>query len=153
MILYSVHPLKPKWNSKFLYNWQSVRLGVDRLCGAHDQILFIISHHFLFDHQSSLAILYQQSHLVVRQEKHSEEITVEFYLRTISIMLVAFRNMPKIFRHGAEGFTSPPKESVLRIFIALKNSPPSAECEPPNLGSNGKHANHYITEGDARLLS
>jgi hypothetical protein len=27
----------------------------------------------------------------------------------------------KILRHGADGFTSPPKEVVLRIFIALKN--------------------------------
>jgi hypothetical protein len=120
MILYSVHPLKPKWNLKFLYNWQSVRLGVERLCGAHDQILFIISHRFIFVHQSSLAILYQQSHPVVRQEKHSEEITVEFYLRTISYILVAFRNMPKIFRHGAEGFTSPPKKACCGFLSPLK---------------------------------
>jgi hypothetical protein len=31
---------------------------------------------------------------------------------------------PKILRHGASGFTSPPKEGVLRIFIALKNQSP-----------------------------
>jgi hypothetical protein len=29
----------------------------------------------------------------------------------------------------ADGFTSPPKEGVLRIFIALKNPSPSAEFE------------------------
>jgi hypothetical protein len=39
---------------------------------------------------------------------------------------------------GADGFTSPPKEGVLRILIALKNPPPSAEFESVNLGSNGK---------------
>jgi hypothetical protein len=26
-----------------------------------------------------------------------------------------------ILRHGADGFTSPPKEDMLRIFVALKN--------------------------------
>jgi hypothetical protein len=36
-------------------------------------------------------------------------------------------------RHGTDGFTSPPKEVVLRIFIGI---------EPANLGSSGEHANH-----------
>jgi hypothetical protein len=36
----------------------------------------------------------------------------------------------KILRHGADGFTSPPKEGVLRIFIALRNILPSAGREP-----------------------
>jgi hypothetical protein len=48
----------------------------------------------------------------------------------------------KILRHGADGFISPPNESVLRIFGALKNTSPSAGFEPSNLGSNGKHANY-----------
>jgi hypothetical protein len=51
----------------------------------------------------------------------------------------------KILRHGAEGFTSPPKEGVLGIVIALKSPSPSTAPEPANLGSNGKHANHYTT--------
>jgi hypothetical protein len=55
----------------------------------------------------------------------------------------------KISRHGANGFTSPPKEGVLRIFIALKNPSPSAGFEPTDLGANGKHANHYTTEDDS----
>jgi hypothetical protein len=54
----------------------------------------------------------------------------------------------KILRHGADGFTSPPREGVLRIFIALKNPSPSAGFEPANLESNIKHANHYATEDD-----
>jgi hypothetical protein len=46
----------------------------------------------------------------------------------------------KDLRHGAEGFTSPPKESVLRIFIALKNPSFSAGFESAYVGFNGKHA-------------
>jgi hypothetical protein len=45
--------------------------------------------------------------------------------------------------NGADGFTSPPKEGVLRIFIALKNPSPSTGFERVNLGSNDKHANNY----------
>jgi hypothetical protein len=41
-------------------------------------------------------------------------------------------------RHGTGGFTSPPKEVVLRIFITLKNPSSSAGFEPANLGSSGK---------------
>jgi hypothetical protein len=51
-------------------------------------------------------------------------------------------------RHGADGFTSPPKEGVLRIFITLKFHRPRPGL---NLGSSGKHANHYTTEGDCFL--
>jgi hypothetical protein len=51
-------------------------------------------------------------------------------------------------RHGTDGFTSPPKEVVLRIFITLQNPSSSAGVEPANLGSSGKHANHYTTECD-----
>jgi hypothetical protein len=54
----------------------------------------------------------------------------------------------KILRHGADGFTSPPKEVVLRIVIALKIPSLSAGFEPANLGSNGKHDNNYTTEND-----
>jgi hypothetical protein len=35
-----------------------------------------------------------------------------------------FKHAAKILRHGANGFTSPPKEGVLPIFIILKNSRP-----------------------------
>ena len=42
--------------------------------------------------------------------------------------------------HGNDGFTSPPKEGVLRIFFALKNSTASAGFEPANLGTKGQHA-------------
>jgi hypothetical protein len=51
-------------------------------------------------------------------------------------------------RHGTDGFTSPPKEVVLRIFITLKNPSTSA-----NLGSSGEHANHYSTEDDINSIA
>jgi hypothetical protein len=35
-----------------------------------------------------------------------------------------------ILRHGADGFTSPPKKGVLRIFIALKNPSPEPGLNP-----------------------
>jgi hypothetical protein len=43
-------------------------------------------------------------------------------------------------RHGTDGFTSPPKEGVLRIFFAFKNPTASARFEPANLGTKGQHA-------------
>jgi len=43
-------------------------------------------------------------------------------------------------RHGTDGFTSPLKEGVLRIFFALKNPTASAGFEPTNLGTKGQHA-------------
>jgi hypothetical protein len=45
----------------------------------------------------------------------------------------------KILRHRTDGFTFPPKEVVLRIFIAIKNSLSSAGFEPANHRSSGKH--------------
>jgi len=43
-------------------------------------------------------------------------------------------------RHGTDGFTSPPKEGVLRVFFALKNLTVSAGFESANLGTKGQHA-------------
>jgi hypothetical protein len=48
----------------------------------------------------------------------------------------------KFLRRGADSFASPPKEGVLRIFIAL------GRVWTGNLRSNGMHANHYKTEDD-----
>jgi hypothetical protein len=42
--------------------------------------------------------------------------------------------------HGTNNFTSLPKDVVLRIFVTLKNPLSSAEFEPVNLRSSGKHA-------------
>jgi hypothetical protein len=48
-----------------------------------------------------------------------------------------------MLQHGDYGFTSPPKEGMLWSPL---QSVASSEFEPANLGSNGKHANHYTTE-------
>jgi hypothetical protein len=45
-------------------------------------------------------------------------------------------------RDGASEFASPPKEDVLRSYIALTNPMPSTGFETENFGSNIKHANH-----------
>ena len=63
------------------------------------------------------------------------------------VILPKFRLPPKFrdllhvpnLRHGTDGFTSPPKEGVLRIFRP-KNPTASAGFEPANLGTKGQHA-------------
>jgi hypothetical protein len=47
---------------------------------------------------------------------------------------------------------SPQKEVMLQIFIALKNPSLSASSEHTNLGSNGKHNNHYTTDNDIKPI-
>jgi hypothetical protein len=47
-----------------------------------------------------------------------------------------------ILQHGANGFTSLPKEGMLRIFSHEKNPTASAGFEPANSGTRGQHANH-----------
>jgi len=42
-------------------------------------------------------------------------------------------------RHGTDGFTSPPKEGMLRIFSPFKIPTASAGFEPANLGTKGQH--------------
>ena len=55
---------------------------------------------------------------------------------------VTFRDLLRAvnIRHGTNGFTSLPKEGVLRIFFSLKNPTFSAGFEPSNLGTKGQHA-------------
>jgi hypothetical protein len=58
----------------------------------------------------------------------------------------------KSYGIGSKAFTSPPKEGVLRIFIAFKIPSPSAACEPAILGSNNKHANHCTIKATFNYL-
>jgi hypothetical protein len=46
-------------------------------------------------------------------------------------------NMPQNLLHGDDGFTSPPKEVVLRIFIALKIYRIRSGLNPRTYGSLG----------------
>jgi hypothetical protein len=65
-------------------------------------------------------------------------MAAEFSLRNISIHARKVLLHDVNLRHEADGFTSPPKEVVLQIFITSI----SAGIEPANLGSSGEHANH-----------
>ena len=53
-------------------------------------------------------------------------MAAEFCLRNISIHARKVLLHAVNLRHGTDGFTSPPKEVVLRIFITLKNPLTSA---------------------------
>jgi hypothetical protein len=104
-----------------------------------------------FLHQSSLVILLQ-SLLVAKQEELVKEM-MSLALRSIFVYISKESlTWHKVLRHGAGAFTSPQKQGVLRIFIALKNPLPLTGFEPVNLGSVGKHANHYTTEDDMEPL-
>jgi hypothetical protein len=52
-------------------------------------------------------------------------------------------SVPQKLTHGTSGFTSHPKEGVLRFCTALKNQ---SHCLA--FGSSGKHNNQYTNEGD-----
>jgi hypothetical protein len=88
---------------------------------------------------------YQQSSITKQKELAKE--MMDLALRSILVHTwKGYLTCRKIFRHGADGFTSPPEEGVLRVFIAPTNPSPSTVFEPANLGSNSKHANHRSTE-------
>jgi len=70
-------------------------------------------------------------------EKCSDKFSLEYPLPRNSRDLLHAANL----RHGTDGFTSPPKEGVLRILSPLKNPTASAGFEPANLGAKGQHAN------------
>ena len=62
-------------------------------------------------------------------ELHGREMADEFCHVTFRDLLHAVN-----LRHGTDGFTSPPKEGV------LKNPTASVGFEPANLGTKGQHA-------------
>jgi hypothetical protein len=46
-------------------------------------------------------------------------------------------------RHGTDGFTSLPKEGMMRIF-SPENTTASAGFEPANLGTKSQHATKFL---------
>jgi hypothetical protein len=84
-------------------------------------LLFVLlaSAYSWFVHQSSLAIIPGESSTSEAGgtgEGNYECYLTKYLFHTSNAFFLTFR---KIFRHGADGLTSPPKESVVRIFIAL----------------------------------
>jgi hypothetical protein len=67
----------------------------------------------------------------------NNEICLTKYLFHISKCYLTCREI-----YDDDGFTSPPKNVGLRIFIVPKSASLSAGFEPANLGCNGKHASH-----------
>ena len=91
--------------------------------------------------------MFQFSPLVVfkrswqpKVELQGREMGDEFCLKMPDFH-VTFRDLLRAvnLRHGTDGFTSPPKEGVLRNFFALKSPTPSFGFEPANLGTKGQH--------------
>jgi hypothetical protein len=60
-------------------------------------------------------------------------------------------NFADVESHVGSGFTSHPKEGVLRAFIAIKNPSPRPGLNPRPY--SGKHTNHYTTEATAHIVS
>ena len=69
---------------------------------------------------------------ILRGREMFREISSRIRLPSNSRDLLHAANL----RHGTDGFTSPPKEGVLRIFSPLK----ILRLRPANLGTKGQHA-------------
>jgi hypothetical protein len=105
------------------------------------------TNHSLFIYQTSLLWL-QQRHLVAKPGGSRRELATEICLSMSLSCIKGSLTCSKMLRHGADSFASPPKEVVLRIFIALKKPSPSAEFLHANLLSSDKHENHYASGND-----
>jgi hypothetical protein len=83
---------------------------------------------FWFINQSSLAIL--SAELSISKAGRTGEGN-EFNLRNIFVRASKgfVFNVKQNVTHRADGFTSPPKKGVLRIFVALKNPSPSVQWQ------------------------
>jgi hypothetical protein len=87
-----------------------------------------------FVHQSYLAILPVESSSRKWRRCLAKEM-MNLALRSIFIHASKwFFTFRKVLRHGADVCISPPKESVLRIFVALKNPSPLPGLKPRTLG-------------------
>jgi hypothetical protein len=82
---------------------------------------------------SVLSILMCQPEPSGRQSGDLGEKWRQFGLRNISIHARKVLLHAVNLRHGTDGFTSPPKEVALRIFITLKN-PSTSVGNPRTLG-------------------
>jgi hypothetical protein len=85
-----------------------------------------------FVHQSSLLWL-QLRHLLATQGESGREVVDTICLSVSQSYLKGSWICSKILRHGADGFSSLPKEVELRFFIVLNNPSLSAEFEPANV--------------------
>jgi hypothetical protein len=85
-------------------------------------------------HAQELSGNNQQKHLVATQEKTWREMAVNSVYEVLFSYLKASLTCRKILQHGTYGFTSPPKEVVLRIFIYIKSPSSSSGLNSRTLG-------------------
>ena len=91
--------------------------------------------------------------LVLRHSLTSQVISVAFYIereksdKFCSEALISAVNL----RDGTNGFTSLPKEVILRIFTLWKNPSTPAGFEPASLWSSGEYDNHGTTGVDSAI--
>jgi hypothetical protein len=100
-----------------------------------------------FIHDSSLAILPAESCSSKAGGTGWRKLWIwpfEVYLLILWGIISTLWNLTR----WVDRFTSHLKEGMLWIFITLKYLLPSARIETTILGSNGKHASHYITKND-----
>jgi hypothetical protein len=130
--------------------WLLLRGGIVQSvpCNCNYFLIYCASNHSRIIQQSSLFWLLQR-HVVAKRGETGREMVAEFCLLLSLSYLKWSLTCSKNLRHGANVFTSPPKEVVLLVFIALKNPSLTAWFEPANLGSNDKHDNYYTTENDS----
>ena len=79
-----------------------------------------------------------------RERQKSDKFCSEALIR-LEVLLRAIN-----LRHGTHGFTSLPKEVILRSFTLWKTIDHPARFEPANLGSSGEYDNHGTTGVDVR---
>jgi hypothetical protein len=101
-------------------------------------LLCILFQVLIIPDSSTRALWLQQTHLVVKQGVGKKSLLI-YLMKYLSHTLQGSLTCNKILWHGANSFTSPPKEVKLWISITLKNPLSSARFECMNLGSNGKH--------------
>jgi hypothetical protein len=73
------------------------------------------------DWSTELSGIYKQRHLVPNREKISEKWQWILPTKYLFHGPQGSLTCRKIFEHGNDGFTAPPNEVVMRIFIALKS--------------------------------
>jgi hypothetical protein len=93
-------------------------------------IMMSAEDNFWLVHQSSLAVLPADTRGAIRRNgRRSENLPISIWNASRDLF-----TRYKILRHGTSGFSSHPKEDVLRIFIALRNPSPRPALNPRTLG-------------------
>jgi hypothetical protein len=87
--------------------------------------------YYLLVYQSSLAVLSTEISGASRRNGRRSENFAYDYLKYLKGSFTC----RKILRHRTSGFTSHPKEGVLRIFISLKTPSPRPGLNPRPLGT------------------